>query len=244
MIRVFIYYMQTEILKEIQEAVLSYFREERHAFKLTSCSRYGNAAAYLREPKNQDDVYLLDFSEAAKGQKLASWLRERDERASWAGVGGSLREFLPALLFRPSGYIENPEDSAAVCSLLSKLDRYHREYQKKNYFSFKCQGDQVRIPYEEIEYFESSAKKVTLHRPEGKQNYCFTARLDDIAEMLPFFFLRCHQSYLVNLNRVRSLDTKAHVFLLHSGEEIWISRRMYAEARESYQKFAEAEARG
>ena len=95
----------------------------------------------------------------------------------------------------------------------------------------------MRIPYDEISDFESNAKKVTLRKEDGGETYYFTAKLDDIEQELPSFFLRCHQSYLVNMHKIRSLDTKERTFLLFSGEEILISRRMYTEAKERYQNF-------
>ncbi|HIY52788.1 MAG TPA: LytTR family transcriptional regulator DNA-binding domain-containing protein, partial [Candidatus Agathobaculum merdavium] len=54
---------------------------------------------------------------------------------------------------------------------------------------------------------------------------------------LPSYFLRCHQSYLVNMQQIRKLDTQNHVFLLGNNEEILISRRNYTHAKERYQQF-------
>ncbi len=237
MIRVFILYYHVETLKKIQETVVHYFRDVRHTFELTACYTYQNAVAYLKKSSGQDDIYLLDFSEFEKANRLVTWLRGRNLNASWVNLGGSKEKFLQTLILRPSGYIEHPENRDEVFETIRKLDRYHQAIQKKYYFSFKYEGEQMRIPYDEISYFESSAKKVTLYRANSDQKYYFTAKLDDIGQRLPSFFLRCHQSYLVNMHMIRCLDTKAHVFMLHTNEEIWISRRMYAQAKERYQNF-------
>ena len=154
-------------------------------------------------------------------------------------MDGSPENLYKAMLLQPSAYLPDSADGHAVRTTLSRLERYHQMLQRDLFFSFKCEGEHQRIPYADISYFESSAKKVMLHSVRDGKRYCFAAKLDDLAQGLPSCFLRCHQSYLVNMHMIRSLDTPNHVFRLHSNEEILISRRSYQEAKERYQRFLE-----
>ena len=69
------------------------------------------------------------------------------------------------------------------------------------------------------------------------KRYYFAAKLDHIAEQLSSDFIRCHQSYLVNMHMIRQFDSKNHTFWLQSNEEIPISRRAYKETKECYEMF-------
>ena len=54
---------------------------------------------------------------------------------------------------------------------------------------------------------------------------------------MPDIFLRCHQSYLVNMEEIRSLDVNEHLFILKNNEDVLISRRQYLAAKEQYETY-------
>ena len=238
MIRVFIYQKDEDLLRNIQQTVIDYFRSEQYTFRVMSCSQYKDAAQYLTRSCEEDDIFLIDFSESDRAFLLASYLREHNLRASWVYVGGAPSGVFRALSARPSGYIQKPEEPDNIRSVIKLLAQQHLKMERKLYFSFKYEGERMRLPYEDISHFESNAKKVVLYQSRSNKSYYFTAKLDDIGKVLPGFFLRCHQSYIVNMHMIRCLDTKNHMFVLYSNEEVLISRRMYAQANALYEKFS------
>lgn len=242
MIGVFIYHTLPNRLQFLHKAVTAYFQEQKHTYRLTACGRYDDAMRYLKGAGKNDDVFLFDFSEFAAGIRLAGCLREQVPRGLWVYMDGPAENLYKAMLLQPSAYIPDSGDGGAVLTTLQRVERYQQLLQKSCYFSFKCEGEHLRIPFDEISYFESSAKKVTLSLSKSCRRYCFAAKLDDLAGRLPEYFLRCHQSYLVNMNMIKCLDTKDHVIFLHSNEEILISRRSYRETKERYQRFLESHA--
>lgn len=239
MIRVFIYHSQPHRLQFLQKTAVLYFQTQQHTYRLTACGRYDDAVQYLRGAGRGDDVFFLDFSDFSTGVRLASCLREQTPRGCWVYLDGTPEQLYKAMLLQPSAYIPDSADGKTVLAALQRLEKYQKIVEKNYYFSFKCEGEYLRIPFDEISYFESSAKKVMLQPSKGSRSYCFAAKLDDLAAKLPRCFLRCHQSYLVNMNAIQSLDTQNHVFLLHTKEEILISRRSYRESKEQYQRFLE-----
>lgn len=237
MIRVFLYHNQINRLQFLQKGIVAYFQRQKHTYRLTACGRYEEALAYLRGDGKYDDVFLLQCSDFPTGIRLANCLREQNPYGLWVYMDGTPENLYRALLLQPSAYIPDSKDDRMVLVTLQRLEQYLQIFQKKYYFTFKCEGEYLRIPYDEIAYFESNAKKVTLQPAKGGRRYCFAAKLDDLVRDLPPSFLRCHQSYLVNMGMIRSLDTQTHVFLLYSNEEILISRRNYREAKDAYQRF-------
>ncbi len=237
MIRVFIYHSSPGRLQSIQKTAMAYFKGIRHTYHLTCCNRPDDAAAYIKAMGKRDDIFLLDFSDYSKAILLAGLLREQNLLAAWAYMDGTPENLYRALFAQPSAYIRDTGNEREILAVLRQLEQQSLSVQKKHYFCFKLEGEYLRIPFEDISYFESNAKKVTLHQAKRDKCYFFTAKLDDIFMQVSPDFVRCHQSYLVNMQMIRSLDIKNHLFRLHSNEEIMISRRSYKETKERYERF-------
>ena len=52
-------------------------------------------------------------------------------------------------------------------------------------------------------------------------------------------FIRCHQSYIVNMDRVKILDKATRCFVMLSGDAIDISKSYYPSVLEEYEKYTE-----
>ena len=82
---------------------------------------------------------------------------------------------------------------------------------------------------EDILYVESDRRSVIVHtRTATLRAY---GKLSGVLDQLPGNFVRCHQSYLVNLDEVARLGADA--VALSSGETIPVSRRWRPSVREA-----------
>ena len=183
------------------------------------------------------NICIIDFYNYNKAVKLIAALYEKRKDLIWICIGASTQLLYQLLLLRPSGYIQDIADNDELCRLLSRILRFQRYNEQNEYFSFKCDGLYIKLPYSSISYFESSAKKVTLHLYNSVKKYYLTAKLDDIQNIVPEHFLRCHQSYLVNMNCIRCFDTKNKVIIALPNEEVLVSRRMYTSSRQIFEDF-------
>ena len=86
------------------------------------------------------------------------------------------------------------------------------EKQNKNLKTFNIKGKIFNIEVEKIKYIESNKRVVIIYEEDLKRR--IYGKLDEIEEMLPSNFVRCHQSYIVNLEHARELNT--HEFVLHT----------------------------
>lgn len=84
------------------------------------------------------------------------------------------------------------------------------------------------VPVETIDYIESVRRKVFIHSDDGVYQMYSTMR--DIIAKLPESFLRCHNSYLVNSERI--VTVRSTEIVLTSGSKIPMSKRYAKEARE------------
>ena len=86
---------------------------------------------------------------------------------------------------------------------------------------FHLKGEERVVSPRDIIYIESNRRRVQVHlRCESFETY---ARLADLERELPPSFVRCHQSFLVNLDYVSSLGTSA--IELVGGGSVPVSRR-------------------
>lgn len=95
---------------------------------------------------------------------------------------------------------------------------------------FCFQEGEKNISLEKIIYIESNLHKLTFHIfDEGIVQYTMYETLNKISEMVSENFVRIHQSYLVNMRFVRSIDENQ--MLLSNGETLLIARSKLKETR-------------
>ena len=95
---------------------------------------------------------------------------------------------------------------------------------------FCFQEGEKNISLEKIIYIESNLHKLTFHIfDEGIVQYTMYETLNKISEMVSENFVRIHQSYLVNMRFVRSID--GNQMLLSNGETLLIARSKLKETR-------------
>ena len=241
MIHVVIYQSKSDTLQQMSKYTAGYFQKIRHTYRIHAFAKLEDAEKHLREAGRNTDIFFADCSEPKRTLPVLIAFRESNTRASWVCTDTSTDVLFKLMLLRPSAYLEHSNDTQHLLTTVRKLDTYHQQIQKKEDFTFKYEGEYVRIPFHEISYFESNAKKVTLHLADRDATYHFTAKLDDIEARLPDTFLRCHQSYLINMQKIRQFDSKDRVFLLTSTEEILISRRNFTAVKDAYLAFSAAQ---
>jgi len=239
MSKIYIYHADPGRLRRLESTIRAYYEAIGRNKRLELFSDSGEAMGWLRKNSGVPDILFVDCRNRTMAENMAELVRADNLRASWVYVDGTIDGLCETLIHRPSAYLRDASDTEQILPVIRQLEDYHRAMQKKRDFIFKFEGDYVYIPFSNICYFESSAKRVTLHLRDRSKMYHFTAKLEEIQKKLPDTFLRCHQSYLVNLEEVRRLDAREHLFIMNNNEDVLISRRMYAAAKERYEQFLE-----
>ena len=235
MIHISMYMNDQSLAKATRSVILNYLKVVRCAAVLNTQSNINAMVSVIDE--SNSDIYIIDFSAKEVGLELCKLIRKKSFVPAIFAVNIDVQMIGKELFFRPSAVLGNVTD---VKNFIRILDTLRKDEQLANrYFAFKYDGESMRIPYESIECFESNAKLVTLSMVGKTKKYRFAAKLGDVESKLPDYFLRCHQSYIVNMKQIAKLDTINHSFFLFSKEEILISRRMYTDAVEKYQAFLE-----
>lgn len=88
----------------------------------------------------------------------------------------------------------------------------------------------VSINLNDVNYIEGHLRTVIMHC--GKIKKTIYKKLNEIENILPEKFIRCHQSYIVNMEKVNILTTNK--FILKSGDKVPVSQSKYKDTKEKF----------
>ena len=206
----------------LQGLLKKYFTETAIGCEFTLYDRGTTLYYDITEGMEFDIIFLDLFMEDSFGLTVAKKLRGLSYGGRIIFCTASADYALESYSVYASGYIVKPY---RIKDIRHTLDRLLPEYQRGSYGLVQKSAVKF-IPLNEIMYVESSNTKCILHRADGR-TYNVYKKLGEIEAALDDArFLRCHQSYLVNMNYVSEADDS---FLLQNGDKVLIrakSKRM------------------
>lgn len=177
------------------------------------------------------DLYLLDIyiTESADGIGLAKKILALQEEAVICFISTSSDFYREAYDLYILQYLIKPVQDEELRKL---LDRVMGAVDRKNKnLTFRSRKQTICIPYNRILYMSSREHTVSICCEDGSL-YEWSGRLTEMEqELQDDVFLRCHQSFLVNMYHV---DSMSGTELMVAGNRIPISRRYYAGVRARY----------
>lgn len=90
------------------------------------------------------------------------------------------------------------------------------------------------INYQDILFIESFNNNIMVHI-KNQNNITIYSSLKAYADNLPPNFLRCHKSYMVNMNHICSYEP--HKFVLSSGDNVPIPPKKYKAITSTYENY-------
>ncbi len=221
--------------REILEALLKHYCGA-HALAYR-CTQYadGEKLCYELGDGGWYDVVFLDiYLPRLLGMDVAHRLRE-------AGYSGAIvfctttTEFAPeGFEVEAGGYLIKP---IGIESISRTMDRVLRAVRQSTY-PVKCRSKILRVPYDEILFVESRSSRCILHRTGSRSHVIYKKLAEVERELNAECFLRCHRSYLVNLNYVASADRK---FTLTTGDVVLIRQKSLRVVRQAYESYRAGE---
>ena len=195
-----------------------YFLETSVRCEFTLYDRGTSLYYDVMENIEYDIIFLDLFMGDSFGMNIAQKLRDLSYRGKIVFCTVSADYALESYNVYASGYILKPY---SLADIRHTLDRFMPEYQCDSY-QIKQKSNIVYIPLNEIIYVESINTKCILHRTENREYHIYKKLCQIEAELNDLRFLRCHQSYLVNMNYVIEAND---VCLLQNGEEVLIRKK-------------------
>lgn len=182
------------------------------------------------------DMVVLDTSVQKKcdGLSFAAKLRSKNKSAGIVFVTESKAYYAEAFRVFALGYLLYPFDAKELQNCVYFFN--HKPYaERRSTWMIKEKGSNwCRIYCRNIVYIESHNRDIVIHLEDGTQKHS-RIKLNDAEERLSAYnFLRCHQSYIVNLHFVdEMLSNSFHV----QSREIPISRKYQKQVKEAYYNY-------
>ena len=177
------------------------------------------AGRELLESGREYDLYLLDvLMPGMSGIDTAQALAEDKDHPVVVFITSSLESAVEGYRVEAAGFILKPVEEENFWSTMERVVR-RRLGVKKAVLSVVHNRVNVELPLERLAWFENRLHRVFVKLTDG--------------EVLSVNqFLRCHQSYLVNLDYVDKLEDSC--FYMRDGQMIPISRNFYKLSKNAY----------
>lgn len=137
------------------------------------------------------------------------------------------------LLLRP---ITEQKLQDAMNYLLVRVNK-----QRRKLWIFEAQKGTCVFPKEEILYLENDHREISVVLTAGRIEKG-GGKLGDLLQELGEEFYQCHQSYIVNMNKIWKLTGKE--VILHNGESIPVSRPRHKEMKAALENFVRLNNKG
>ena len=222
--------MDAKILKVILESYL----EERHI--IYTIKTYDTGVAFFSDYEegfiSPTTLFMDIFLPKSNGLEICKRMRSMGYSGDILITTETIDHAIDAFSVDARGYIMKPYNSADVLDVLERVCRYA----SIRTLTIKVRQRMIKIPMADILYVESHDPNCTIHCLD---NIIYTIRkkLDAIeAELDDSHFLRCHKSYLVNMDHITAA---ASDFVMSNGAIVPIRKTDIKYFREAYRKFEE-----
>lgn len=215
----------------IKDFLHTYLTEKSIPNTMTEYENGMNLICDIEEGYYCDLVFLDIFMDHILGMDIARRLRSVGYTGKIIFLTSTAEFAVDSYEVEASGYLLKPHDYEKLRSLLDRLiDRTNI-----GQFQVSVRNTIYSIPFGEIVYVESRNNVCILHRSDGRE-YTIYKKLSEVGSQLnDSRFLRCHQSYLVNMSYIAKADKQ---FELTTGDVVLIRQRNQKEIRRAYQEFA------
>ncbi|MGN1404858.1 MAG: LytR/AlgR family response regulator transcription factor [Erysipelotrichaceae bacterium] len=216
-------------VRKIESLLEKYFSEEKLPHELFS---YTDSSLLVEDSKKYSfDIAFLDVEmKPINGIETGEYLRKAIPNIILIYVSGYIDYSVQGYKVQAFRYILKRDLDALF---KEDMDAALLQYRRINdCFTYKKDGETVRIAYRDILYLMSSERKVTVYTDNGETD-TFYAKLDDLEKRFEYHnFLRVQQSYLVNLKYALKLSN--YNIYLRNNIVIPVSKRNYQQLRLKY----------
>ena len=186
----------------------------------------------LRYYGYQFDILIFDTQRDMVELKLAKLILEKNQYIRMIFVIDDIENISDVFEVEPVYVLYRSFREEQFFAAIGKaMEKIHDTEEGLLQIGYK--GRLIRIPFEEIIYVESDKRYLILHTEHDDQRILM--KLSEVLELLPQYFVRCHQSFIINLNKIRSYERNE--VILVSGQKITISRSREEDTKRKVYKY-------
>lgn len=217
--------------KEQQELLGKYIKEIFDGLSVKYELGVSNSGEELLENYSKDtDILLLDIQMGKiNGMDTARKTRKLDDKVEIIFITSLIEYVLEGYEVRAYRYLIKPvkydDLKNIILTCIKEIDI------KNKYIIIKNQGNRIKLDINEITYIEVQKEDITIHTLN--KIYETKGTMNNIEkEINCISFFRCHKSYLLNLEHVKSI--KQYVAILENKEEVPVSRYRFKDTKDKF----------
>lgn len=186
---------------------------------------------------NVTDVLLLDINlkSSKSGLELAEEIRKRKKNAYIIFTTGHLEYAMVAYKYKTFDYLAKPITYDRLEDTITRLFEDANELSKRY---IKLDNKNTIIDESEIQYIKRDGMKLVFHT--SSRDYDTYSSFNKFQEKLPDTYVRCHKSYIANLNQIKDVEPVAGTITFKDGNTCDIGpkyKRDFLEVLKDYGNF-------
>lgn len=217
-----------DVCHDIEKVLLKYQNKSQLKLDIEVFYSCKELQLALQTGQSFDLIYLDIEMEGLNGLELSREIREQfsDFQTEIVFISGTTT--YDRLLFdvQPLHFIPKPiDDGLVIHDLMLALRRRSGDYRR---FTFQVRQNTICLNINDILYFESQNRQITVHTEV--KDYTYYGTLKDVLPRLPKFFCKTHNSYIVNMHQVAAFGKND--VMMTNGTKIAVSdsyRKSYLE---------------
>lgn len=203
-------------------------------FEITTFSSGKALLDELMEDSLSADILFLDiYMPELDGIRIAQEIRRIKKEVKIIFFSSSREHYQQAYEVFAFNYLEKPFNKER---LFAVLDRAIGEIRKESGYKINIQykGALLNLDCRDILYIESQNKFLLFHCVDGNTLQCYSKLENLLSELPGQNFVRCHQSFLINLPHVTEMKEN---FVRVGKAMISISRKYLKDVKEQYYSY-------
>ena len=224
------------ILDRLEKMLETIFAKNNYnASVVYKCDNADDFLNYI--DKNAADVLMLDINLKSNksGLELAEKIRERKNNAYLIFTTGHLEYAMVAYKYKTFDYIPKPITIDRLEDTISRLYEDANNLTKKY---IKIDNKNTLIDESEIEYVKRDGMKLVFHT--SYRDYDTYSSFNKFEDKLPETYIRCHKSYIANLNQIQDIEPISGVITFKDGNTCDIGpkyKKHFMEVLKKYEYF-------
>ncbi len=183
-----------------------------------------------------DLVFMDIYMTGMRGIETVEAIRRADENVIIAFVTTSPDFMRESYRLDALKYIEKPVTEKAVASALELA--VMKQKSRASIVLTAAGGESINLMLDTVSYFEQRQHVIEIHTASGVLRTSQSAKMNGLEKLLPNPpFLRCHRSYIVNLDYVLQASMESYAFMMKNGDRVDIKRGRFTECKTAYQKW-------
>lgn len=183
---------------------------------------------------NKTDVLLLDINLKSNrtGLEIAETVRKKNKNAYIIFTTAHLEYAMVAYKFKTFDYIAKPITSDRLEDTMKRLFEDVNGLPKKY---IKIDNKNTIVDESEVKYIKRDGMKIVFHT--DSRDYETYSSFNKIQDSLPDNFIRCHKSYIANINKIKDVEPVTNTITFENNNTCEIGPKYKHEFMEVFKNY-------